>query len=433
MVYLRGRERHSKRLRGETVDKHIMFDDPELFARRKRQANLGESGARAASKQGRTVRFQQPLPNGTSPEVLAEGLALPDAAGHADEEERLPAETPHNGPTHSTLIPDSAGSGLNLTLSNSAAQRGSSGILDEEEEVEHQAEHSTVQQGTGIAPVRPASSAAPHPSAARLHPPAVDPPDTTGKLLVKSKNSLEEAQSIAQGILGSGSNTAAVGADALPARSTGSLGAKGAAADPAASAAKKAPALSHWLGKQQALNESPLPAQLAREANPASSVLASTTRPNVPSKIGGNPPHLKPAPASALRLAHAGHTPHPLKSRMIPVDPRPEASPQGSVGVMGVPRGVPKDLEGATPAATLRPFGDAPTYPSQNPGSSSMPVEDTPMVDNDAVQRIAPDSCVGQVSSETTAVLLWQGHLLVVEERLLSSAVAFGQSQCLRL
>ena len=408
LIYLRGRERHSKRLRGETVDKHIMFDDPELVARRKRQANLGESVARAASKQGRAVRFQQPLPDSTSPDVLPEEWALPDAAGHDDEEEHLPAETPHNAVTQSTLLPDSAGSGLNLMLSNSAAQRGSSGALDEDEEMETQFECSSEQQDACGPPVLPASSAVPHPSAPPLHPPAVAPPDTTGKLLVKSKNSLEEAQSVAQGILGSGPNAAAVNANGRPAGSTGDVGAKTAAADPAASAAKKLPALSQKLGEQRPLNGSSLPAQTAREANPASSVLASTTRPNVPSRIGVNPAQLKPAPASALRLAHAGHTPHPLKSRMIPVDPQPDASPQGSVGVMGVPRGVSKDPAGTTPAATLRPFAGATPYPSVNPGSSSMPVEDTPMVNNGAVQQMAPDSRVGQVSSETTVLLLWQ-------------------------
>lgn len=402
-MYFRARERHSKRLRGETVEKHIMFDDPELVARRKRQANLSESVARAASKQGRAVHFQQPLPDGTSPKVLAEEGALPNVAGHADVEEHFPVETPHNALTHSTLLPDSAGSGLNLTLSNSATQCGSSGL---QEEGGNQAECSTVQQGASNSSVLPASSAAPHPSAPPLHPAVADPPDTTGKLLVKSKNSLEEAQSIAQGILGSGP-TAAAGT--LPARSTDTLGAKEAAADPAASAAKMLPAILQQPGERQALNGSPVPVRLGREKNPASSVLASTTRPNVPSKVGGNPAQLKPTPASAPRLAHAGHTPHPLKSRMIPVDAHANASPQGSVGVMGVPSGVSKDPEGATPAATLRPFGGAIPYPSVNPGSSSMPVEDTPMVDSNVVQhQLAPDSCVGQVSSEATAVLLWQ-------------------------
>ena len=408
LTCLRGRERHSKRLRGETVDKHIMFDDPELLARRKRQASLGDSAARAASKQARAVRFQQPLPHGSSPDVLAEEQALPDAAGHADEEEHLPAETPHHGLTHSTLLPDSAGSGLNLTLSNSAAQRGRSGLLDEEEEAGNQAEHSIVQQGAGVASVPPASSAVRHSSAGPLRPPAVDPPDTTGKLLSKSKTSLEDAQSIARGILGSGPSAADVGAGVLPTRSAGNIGAKTATADPAASAAKELPVLLQQLGEQQALHGPPLPAQLAQEAHTASSVLASTTKLNVPSKIGGNPVQLKPAPASALRLAHAGHTPHPLKSRMIPVDPQSNASPQGSVGVMRVPKGVSKDPEGATPAATLRPFGGATSYPNLNPGSSSIPVEDTPMAEDTAVQRIAPDSCVGQVSSETTVVLLRQ-------------------------
>ena len=392
-----------------------MFDDPELAARRKRQATLGESAARAASKQGRAVRFQQPLPCRTSPDGLAEEEALPDAASHMDEEEHLPAETPHNASNHSTLPPDSAGSGLNLTLSNSAAQRGSSELLDEEEEEGNQGKHGTAQHSANIAQesILPASSTVLDPCAPPLHPPAADPPDTTGKLLVKSKTSLEEAQSIAQGILGSGPSAPAIGTAILPARSTGGFGAKPAAADSAASAAKKLPAVSQQPREQRALNcgSPPLADVLARETDPVSSVLASTTRPNVPSKLGGNPAQLKPAPASTARLAHAGHTPYPLKPRMTPVEPHPNASPQGSVGVMGVVRGVSKDPEGATPAATLRPFAGATPYPSINP---SMPVEDTPMVDtpmvdSGAVQhQIAPDSCVGQVSSGTTVVTLWQ-------------------------
>lgn len=401
-MYLRARERHSKRLRGEAVDKHIMFDDPELAARRKRQATLGESAARAASKQGRAVRFQQPLPCRTSPNGLAEEEALPDESSHMDEEEHLPAETPHNASIHSTLPPDSAGSGLNLTLSNSAAQHGSSELLDEEEEEGNQGKHGAVQHSATIVPVLA------YPPLPPLNPHAVDPPDTTGKLLVKSKTSLEEAQSIAQGILGSGLTAPAIGANALPARSTGGFGAKPAAADSAASAAKKLPALSQQPREQRAVNGgSPPPAELiARETEPISSVLASTTRPNVPSKVGSNPAQLKPTPASASRLAHAGHTPYPLRPRMTPVDPHPNVSPHGSVGVMGVVRGVSKDAEGATPAATLRPFAGATPYPSINP---SMPVEDTPMVDSGAVQhQIAPDSCVGQVSSETLVVTLWQ-------------------------
>ena len=385
------------------MDKHIMFDDPELVARRKRQANLGDSVAKAAFKQSRAVRFQQPLPDDTSPDAQAEEEPLFEHA----EEERLPAETPHNALTHPLLLPDSAGSGLNLTLSNSAAQRGTSrDMLDEEEEEGNQAEQS---KGASMVPVLPVVS---QPLAPPLAPP-LHPPDTTGKLLVNSKNSLEEAQSIAQGILGSASAVAAIDAEALPARSTGNIGANIAVASPAASAAKKLPALSQQRGEHHALHESPLPSGFARDANPANGVLASTTRPNVPSKVGGKPAQLKSAPASTLRLADAGHTPHPLKSRMVPVDSQPNASPQGSVGVVGGPRGGPKDPEGATPAATLRPFGGATPYPSRNPGSNSMPVDDTPMVGSDAVQhQIAPDSCVGQVSSETSLETksLWREH-----------------------
>lgn len=411
-VSLRGRERHSKRLRGETIDKAIMFDNPELVARRIRQANLGDSVPKVASKQGRAVRFQQPLQDDTSPEALAEEEALPDAAGLVDEEDRPPAETPHNAVTHPTLLPDSAGSGLNLTLSNSAAQRGSSGLLDEEGT---QAERRIRHHGR-VAPDLPASShAVPGPPV--LHPPGVHPPDTTGKLLVKSKTSLEVAQSVAQGILGSACDAAALGADALPAKNTGALGAKTAISSPVVSGAQKLPALpSQQPDLSQAFDGSPLPPELAREANPASNILASTTRPNVPSKVSGNVAQLKSAPVSALRLAHAGHTPHPLKSRMIQADPAPVASPQGSVGVVGGARGVSKDSEGATPAATLRFFEGASPYPSMvnkfaNPSLSSMPTEDTPMVDSEAVQhQIAPDSCMGQVSSETSSVTKPRRH-----------------------
>lgn len=402
---LRGRERHSKRLRGETIDKAIMFDNPELVARRIRQANLGDSVPKVASKQGRAVRFQQPLQDDTSPEALAEEEALPDAAGLANGEDRLPAETPHNAVTNPTLLPDSAGSGLNLTLSSSAAQRGSSGLLDEEGT---QAEHSI--SHFGVAPDLPASShAVTEPPL--LHPPGAHPPDTTGKLLVKSKTSLEEAQSMAQGILGSACDAAALGPDALPAKTMGDLGAKTAISSPVVSGTQKLPALpSQQPDLSRAFSDSPLPPELTREANPASNVLASTTRPNVPSKVGGNAAQLKVAPVSALRLAHAGHTPHPLKSRMIQADPAPNASPQGSVGVVGGARGVSKDPEGATPAATLRFFEGASPYPSMvnkiaNPSLSSMPTEDTPMAGSKDVQhQIAPDSCMGQVSFETSSV-----------------------------
>ena len=378
-----------------------MFDNPELLARRIRQANLGDSLPKVAPKQGRAVRFQQPLQNDISPEALAEDEVLPDAARLAVEDGGSPAETPHTAVTHPTLLPDSAGSGLKLTLSNSAAQRGSSGLLDEERtQAEHRTSHGDVRAAADL----PASShAVSGPPVPPRDPPGVHPPDTTGKLLVKSKTSLEEAQSVAQGILGSAHDATALDPDALPAKISG----KTAVTSPVAS--QKLPALpAQQPDPSQALMDSPLPPRLAREANPASNVLASTTRPNVPSQIGGNPAQLKSAPVSALRLAHAGHTPHPLKSRMIQVDPPLIASPQGSVGVVGGARGVPKDPEGATPAATLRPFEGASPYPSMvskfaNPGLSSMPIEDTPMADSEAVQhQIAPDSCMGQVSFKTS-------------------------------
>lgn len=412
-VSFRARERHSKRLRGETIDKAIMFDNPELVARRIRQANLGDSLGKVTSKQGRAVRFQQPLPDDNGPDALAEEEAIPDAARFGRGEDPTPDGTPHNGLTPPTSLPDSAGSGLNLTLSNSAAQQGSSSLLDERQ---NKAGQSVSHHGVRIAAAVPPSCAVPDPPELPRDPPA-RPPDTTGKLLVKSKNSLEEAQSVAQGILGSACDATPVGPKALPTKSASVTGAKVADASQAESANQKLPALpSQPPDQSQAVNGFPLPPESAREADPASNVLASTTRPNVPSTVGRNAPQLKSAPVSALRLAHAGHTPHPLKTRMIPVDPQPNASPQASVGVLGGSRGVSKNPEGATPAATLRPFEGASPYPNTvgqfaNPGLSSMPMEDTPMAISGAVRhQLAPDSCMGQVSSETSCIKTNKKH-----------------------
>ena len=397
LVVCRARERHSKRLRGEAVDKHIMFDNPELVARRIRQATLGEPVARAPPKQGRAVHFQQPLPDGAGPDAMAEDEeAVPASVRREDGEEEgedVPAETPHTALTHSAVLPDSAGSGLNLTLSNSAALNGKSSLLDEEEEARDQVE---------AAPAFPASSSS-----------IPEPPSTTGKLVAKSTNSLEEAQTIAQGILGSDPDVNIVGANSALGRQD-NIGGK----HPTANLVTVEPTNTSSSVLQQpdmvlveAVKEC-LPPSVAAKTNPISSVLASTSRPNVPRRVGGNPAQLKSAPASALRLAHAGHTPHPAKSRLIPADPQPTASPQQSAGVVGGLRGSGKDLEGATPAATLRPFESVTPYSSTlgeaaHPASNEMPVEDTPMPGvGPAVQhRLAPDSCMGQVSSCTTPPL----------------------------
>ena len=366
-----------------------MFDNPELVARRIRQATLGESAARAPPKQGRAVHFEQPLPYGTGHEAMVEDeeavLASVRQEDGGEEEEGMPAETPHTAVTHPAMLPDSAGSGLNLTLSNSAALNGKAGLLDEEEEAGNQAE---------VDPVFPASSF------------ISDPPSTTGKLLAKSKNSLEEAQTIAQGILGSDLGANSVGANSAPA-SHDRIVAKHATANLATVEAKKVSAsVSKRPHKIAEAVQEHAPMSVAPKTYPVSSVLASTTRPNVPRQIGGNPAQLKPAPASALRLAHAGHTPHPAKSRLVSTDPQPDASPQQSAGVVGGLQGPGKGLEGATPAATLRPFEGTTPYSSTVgesafPASHGMPVEDTPMpgVGPAMQHQLAPDSVMGQVSS----------------------------------
>ena len=382
----RARERQSKRLRGETVDKHIMFDNPELVARRIRQATLGDSMPRAAAKQGRAVHFEQLLGEDACPEPVAQEdeeearefsirEAIEGEGGHT------PAETPNAVVADSAVLPDSAGSGLNLTLSGSAAQRGSVELPGEQEKDRQQDQLAAAASAS-------ASVAA--------------PPNTTGKLLARSKNSLEEAQSIAQGIIGSDPNTYTIGAIGNSGRSN-AIGANPSVPNSVWSSCKQLPGTAASSGDPQALDDSALPSE-ARAIHPVSSVLASTTRPNVPSKIGKYPAQLKP-PASASRLAHAGHTPHPAKSRVISADACPPASPQASSGVIGNPTRASRQTEGATPAATLRPFEGTTTHTSTantfvHPVSNGVPIEDTPMggVGYEVQHHLAPDSCMGQVS-----------------------------------
>lgn len=426
--------RSSKRLRGEMVNKLAVYDDPELLRRRIRQATQGESGHKAAARPPRAVHFQQPPSDHNGPDAMEEEAQLMQGA-EAEQEEQFLAETPDVGLTAAAAAADSAGSGLKLMLLTSAARPEDSGMMDEDgiESQQMQALHT-------------ASSLAP------------EPPDTTGKVLATSKDSLRKALDIAQGILRSDSEGAAAAAgpadvgDIIPARpvitgaktaaggaklsqgasptKSAAVGAKSSkAASPAKSAAagakssQAAPAelahlpdsvnasdasVSQQSGGKAHLEESPAGLQSARrEVGPGNSVLASTTRPNMPRKVGGNLAQLKAASSPAVRVTHAGHTPHPSKSRMFPADQPAEGTPHGSTGQTGGPREGDRDQEGATPAVTLKPFGmslgPAPfsttagnsTYPDSN-GS---PIEDTPMaVFSHAVpSRMVPDSCVGQV------------------------------------
>ncbi|KAL0052590.1 hypothetical protein WJX82_004414 [Trebouxia sp. C0006] len=170
------------------------------------------------------------------------------------------------------------------------------------------------------------------------------------------------------------------------------------------------PELLRRRGGKAHLEESPSGAQSPRqEVGPGNSVLASTTRPNVPRKVGGSLAQLKAASSPAARVTHAGHTPHPSKSRMFPADQPLEGTPHGSTGQTGGPREGDRDQEGATPAVTLRPFGmssgpapfSSTAGNSAYPSSDGAPIEDTPMAvfGHDVPSGMVPDSCIGQVAS----------------------------------
>ncbi len=422
------------------INKLAVYDDPELLRRRIRQATQGESGPKAAAKPPRAVHFQQPPSDHIGLDAMEEE-AQPMQGAEAEQEEQFLAETPDVG--LAAAAAGSAGSGLKLMLSTSAAQQDDSEMIDEEEGAGVESRQTQI--------LHTASSSAP------------DPPDTTGKVLATSKDSLRKALDIAQGILRSDSDGAAAGpadaGDNIPARpvmsgankaaspaktaaggakssqgasptKTAAVGAKSSkAASPATSAAAGAKSsqavaaelahlpesvnandasVSQQAGGKAHLEESPPGVQSPRrEVGPGISVLASTTRPNVPRKVGGSLAQLKAASSPAVRVTHAGHTPHPSKSRMFPADQPSEGTPHGSTGQTGGSREGDRDQEGATPAVTLRPFemslGPAPFSTtagnSAYPRSNGAPIEDTPMaVFGHAVPSgMVPDSCVGQV------------------------------------
>ncbi|KAA6420881.1 MAG: ATPase family AAA domain-containing protein [Trebouxia sp. A1-2] len=420
-----GVSRSSKRLRGEMVNKLAVYDDPELLRRRIRQATQGDSGPKAAAKPPRAVHFQQAPSDHNGLDAMEEE-AQPMQRAEGEQEEQILAETPGVGPAAAA---GSAGSGLKLMLSTSAAQQHDSRMMDEEEDAGVESHQTQV--------LHTASSSAPH------------PPDTTGKVLATSKDSLRKALDIAQGILRSDSEGAAAGpadaGDNIPARpvmrgaskaaSPAKTAAGGVKSSPGASSAKRAAAgakssqavaaeLAHLpecvnandaSASQQAvarahLEESPPRVQSPRrEVDPGISVLASTTRPNMPRKVGGSLAQLKAASSPGLRVTHAGHTPHPSKSRMFPADQPSEGTPHGSTGQTEGSREGDKDQEGATPAVTLRPFemslGPAPFSTTAGsiayPSSNDAPIDDTPMaVFGHAMPfGMVPDSCVGQMAS----------------------------------
>lgn len=407
-----GISRSSKRLRGETVNKLAVYDDPELLRRRIRQATQGESGLKAVAKPTRAVHFQQPPSDLNGPDAMEEE-AQPMQGAEGEQEEQFLAETPDVGLAAAAAAADSAGSDLKLMLSNSTARRDDHRMMDEEEDAGVESQQTQA--------LHTASSL------------AAEPPDTTGKVLATSKDSLRKALDIAQGILRSDSDGAAAdpandgdnipsrpvttGANqtAYPAKTAagGANSSRAAAADmahpPSSGNANDASASQQSGGKAQ-LEESPPGARSSRrQVGPGISVLASTTRPNVPSKLGGGVAQLKAASSPAVRVTHAGHTPHPSKSRMFPADQPSESTPHGSTGQTGGFREGVRDQEGLTPAVTLRPFemsvGPAPfTSTAGNlayPISNGAPIEDTPMavIDHAVPSGMVPDSCLGQMAS----------------------------------
>ena len=124
--------RSSKRLRGETVDKLSMFDDPEAAARRLRQATQhdpsthtdpspGTNPALNPSRPSRAVHFQEPSAPLTSPEAMQDDEGNQDNHQQHQEHIDLDNGTPHTAVTHGGKIPDTAASELRLTLSASAS------------------------------------------------------------------------------------------------------------------------------------------------------------------------------------------------------------------------------------------------------------------------------------------------------------------------
>ena len=402
-----------------------MFDNPELLARKIRQATQGDSSARAASKQPRAVHFQEPLSGQDGPDAMEEDEdSMQEVA--REEEEQAVADTPHHGPTHSVELADSE---LRLSLSKSAAQQSNAGERQEEGE-EEEGETWTGRDSAQIQALHAAASSEDRPA------------NTTGKVLATSKDSLQKALDIAQGMLASDAPPPPAAADVsaaiddagqivssvnhgaqapnLPAKSAengarphdSALQSAGAAAN-GAKEAVQAVASEQSGGNDGSSASLPRAQSSAQEVAPDSSVLASTTRPNVPRKLGANLAHLKAASSPAFKVAHAGHTPHPNKSRMMPSD-HLEATPQGSAVVRRGVRVGQTEHNGATPAATLRPF-DLSTEPAPSsttaggmpyPSTIGAPIEDTPMtrIGPAVMSELVPDSCVGQVCASCVAL-----------------------------
>lgn len=265
--------RSSKRLRGETVDKLSMFDDPEAAARRLRQATQtepsthtnpspGTNPALNPSRHSRAVHFQEPSALSTSPEAMQDDIGDQHDSQEHFEHMDLDNGTPRSALTHRGTIPDSTASGLRLTLSastnaaqppKSAAQhqgRPNSAALhaapavDEANLDKHAQEPHTAAQHPHSLPQTPAMHAqlldSSHTAALHAVPaeddPMLDAPTTAGRAVASSQDSLriaaERAQAIAKAqalttaaAAAAATTTASVQshADVQPAAETGSL------------------------------------------------------------------------------------------------------------------------------------------------------------------------------------------------------------------
>lgn len=99
-----------------------------------------------------------------------------------------------------------------------------------------------------------------------------------------------------------------------------------------------------------------------------------------------------------MRAVHAGHTPHPTKSR----HPHPASSPMLAQSIVkGALSAIPAHMQQAgTPAATLQSFHH-PAGGTPYPSSLRPPLDDTPVPRTGMMSQtpaaLVPDSCLGQV------------------------------------
>lgn len=353
--------RSSKRLRGEAVDKLSMFDDPEAAARRLRQAvqpdvaahadaSLGPNPALNPGRHSRAVRFQEPSAQPSSSEAMqieveADGQSLDH--GHVTHMD-LEDSTPHTGLTHPGTAPDSTASGLRLTLSasttaprpsDSAAQASLPPATSHAQDSASQDPQLRPQRlGTQPQPAGSSNNAA-GPAVHAEGEPMLSAPSTAGRAVASSQDSLrlaaEQARAIATApavaTLAAAAHTADVAArqadsDAAPidvARSEAAvhLGAHSTATTEAANHSltsldpgmmagvasmtgdkqvQQGVGYSPASGAQQSVQEQPQEGDPRQEEvwrDGSSTVLASTTRPNVPDSRRSGVVPAKCAPA----------------------------------------------------------------------------------------------------------------------------------------